>query len=81
MGDFGHAKCLKSDTGERIPYQEKSNARAGNAHAWSPEISDHQMSCPQIKCKYMDELYDKSDVFAVGRMMFHHLFYKGQSPN
>lgn len=76
LGDFGHAKSLKSDTGERIPYRDKNDARAGNAHAWSPEITDHQTSSPQIKCKYLDELYDKSDVYAVGRMIFH-LFYKG----
>ena len=80
LGDFGHAKSLKSETGERILYRDKSDARAGNAHAWSPEISDHQSSCPQIKCKYLDDLYDKSDVYAVGRMIFH-LFYKAQSPS
>ena len=76
LGDFGHAKSLKSDTGERIPYRDKSDARAGNAHAWSPEINDHNNSSPQIQCKYLDDLYDKSDVYAVGRMIFH-LFYKG----
>ena len=29
LGDFRHAKCLKSDNGERILYQDKSNAQAG----------------------------------------------------
>lgn len=77
LGDFGHAKSLKSDTGERILYRDKNDARAGNAHAWSPEINDHHSGSPQIKCKYLDELYNKSDVYAVGRMIFH-LFYKGQ---
>lgn len=78
LGDFGHAKSLKSDTGDRLLYRDRSDARAGNAHAWSPEITDHQTSSPQIQCKYLDELYDKSDVFAVGRMMYH-LFYKSQN--
>lgn len=77
LGDFGHAKSLISDAGERIPYQDKIDARAGNAHAWSPEITDHQSSTPKLKCKFLDELYNKSDVYAVGRMIFH-LFYKGQ---
>ena len=80
LGDFGHAKSLKSDTGERISYQDKSDVQAGNAHAWSSEISGHKISCPQMKCKYVDELYDNSDVYAVGRMIFC-LFYKAQSPS
>jgi len=77
LADFGHAKSLKSDSGSRIPFRDKNEARAGNAHAWSPEIYDHHHNDPMtIPCKYLDELYDKSDVFAVGRMIFH-MFLKG----
>ena len=81
LGDFGHAKSLKSDSGSRIPFRDKNEARAGNAHAWSPELHDHHRNDPvTIPCKYHDELFDKSDVYAIGRMIYH-LFYKGQSCN
>ncbi|XP_041366020.1 uncharacterized protein LOC121381011 isoform X2 [Gigantopelta aegis] len=72
LGDFGFARSLRNRDGGNLPFSDHSQACAGNAHAWAPEVSRFNRTLPG-SLPYsvsLDQIYLKSDIFAVGRMFY-----------
>nr|KAG5692528.1 hypothetical protein BaRGS_009478 [Batillaria attramentaria] len=72
LGDFGFARTLCGYQGEAIPFTDRDQVFAGNPHAWAPELSRFNKSGPPTLPQPMslEQVYSKSDEFAVGRMFY-----------
>ncbi|KAL5007616.1 hypothetical protein ScPMuIL_016422 [Solemya velum] len=73
LGDFGFAIRLHGIDGEPISFTSPDEALAGNSHAWAPELSrlHREGAIPASQqTRTLDDVYSKTDAYAVSRMMY-----------
>ncbi|XP_062574764.1 uncharacterized protein LOC134236607 [Saccostrea cucullata] len=75
IGNFDMALCVLDNDNQQIVLQEQCQIMAGNSNAWSPELIQYNRNAQQLISKKVTLMiiYDKSDLYAIGRML-HTLF-------
>ncbi|XP_022085508.1 uncharacterized protein LOC110976494 isoform X2 [Acanthaster planci] len=72
LGEFGHARKLRNDEGQGIPFVEKSQISAGNPLAWSPELLQYSVNGPPKswqKVLTLTDVYESSDMYSAAAML------------
>lgn len=72
LTDFGIARRLHGNDGKPLKFFNPCQACAGNAHAWAPELSRYNRSRIESTGTeiLLEEIYSKSDAYAVSRMFY-----------
>lgn len=70
LSDFGMARRLHGSDGKPLKFSNPCQACAGNPHAWAPELSRFNRSSVDNSEILLEEIYSKSDAYAVSRMFY-----------
>lgn len=73
LGDFGFARTLRGFSGEAMPLTCSDQVYAGNPGAWAPELCRLSRADLQTlpRTATLEDVYSKSDAYAVSRMLYH----------
>ncbi|XP_061185931.1 uncharacterized protein LOC133194026 [Saccostrea echinata] len=71
IGNFDMAACVLDNDNQQVVLQEQCQIMAGNSNAWAPELLQYNSNAPQLISKKVTlmSIYEKSDLYAVGRML------------
>ncbi|XP_046568300.1 LOW QUALITY PROTEIN: uncharacterized protein LOC124276697 [Haliotis rubra] len=72
LADFGFARSLYTPQGQKQMFVNKTQACAGNSNAWAPELTRSHHNGPESlpHLTSLQEVYAKTDGFAVSRMFY-----------
>ncbi|XP_046339804.1 uncharacterized protein LOC124120938 [Haliotis rufescens] len=72
LADFGFARSLYTAQGLKQVFVDKTQACAGNSNAWAPELTRFHHNGPESlpHLTSLQEVYAKTDGFAVSRMFY-----------